>query len=211
MLWSGVMQMFLLAAFLAGWMLQGTAVPQAGAVAEPAGEWVEQVPVSYAGLSAAPAGTLREGKGDLDIPPLEADDAEAEAEAGTGEDASEDAETDAAVDETVEEAIEETGPEGAGAQAMGPLLRMNRQSGKLEIGSFETLSLASEPGHCLAMGYTLLGDAGAPEDDLLVLAQSEAITMARICASNGSVVITCRMNRMTISPRRLKPNENCSD
>lgn len=209
MLWSGVMQMFLLAAFLAGWMLQGTAVPQAGAIAEPAGEWVEQVPVSYAGLSVAPAGTLREGKGDLDIPPLEADDAEAEA--GTGEDAPEDAETDAAVDETVEEAIEETGPEGAGAQAMGPLLRMNRQSGKLEIGSFETLSLASEPGHCLEMGYTLLGDAGAPEDDLLVLAQSEAITMARICASNGSVVITCRMNRMTISPRRLKPNENCSD
>lgn len=207
MFWSGVMQMFLLAAFVTGWMLQGTAVPQAGAVAEPTGERVERVPVSYAGLSVTPAGTLREGKGDLDIPPLEAD----EAEAGTGDDAPGDAGTEAAIDETIDETIEQTGPEGAGAQAMGPLLRMNRKSGKLEIGSFETLSLASEPGHCLEMGYTLLGDAGAPEDDLLVLAQSEAITMARICASNGSVVITCRMNRMTISPRRLKPNENCSD
>ena len=43
-----------------------------------------------------------------------------------------------------------------------------------------------------------------------VLADSDAITVARICAANGSLVVTCRMDQITISPRRLKPNETCT-
>lgn len=103
----------------------------------------------------------------------------------------------------------EAGPEGQEAQGMSPVLRRERRSGRLEIGNFETVSLEGDSGQCLQMGYTMLDDAGAPQGSLEILAQSRSITMARICAVNGAVIITCRSNQMTISPRRLKPNESC--
>jgi hypothetical protein len=102
------------------------------------------------------------------------------------------------------------GPEGTQAQSVSPVLRMNRKNGKLEIGNFDTVSLEGDSSQCLQMGYTLLGDANATQTELKVLAQNDVITMAQICASNGSVIITCRSDQVTISPRRLKPNESCT-
>ena len=63
---------------------------------------------------------------------------------------------------------------------------------------------------CLDTAYGLLEDAGARRDKLKELAESPAITVARICAANGSLVVTCRLDQITISPRRLKPNETCT-
>lgn len=106
-------------------------------------------------------------------------------------------------------AAAETGPEAEQAQGMSPVLRMDRRIGKLEIGNFETVSMTGDSTQCLEMGYTMLGDAGAPDSSLEVLVKSKPVTMARICATNGAVIITCRANQVTISPRRLKPNESC--
>lgn len=103
------------------------------------------------------------------------------------------------------------GPEDpAAGLTRNPVLRKAQNKGDVEIGSFTTVSLPGSTGECLETAYTLLEDAGASRDKLKVLAESSAITVARICAANGSLVVTCRMDQITISPRRLKPNESCT-
>jgi hypothetical protein len=103
------------------------------------------------------------------------------------------------------------GPEDPSAQlTRSPVLRKSTTKGEIEIGSFTTVSLPGSSAECLDTAYGLLEDAGASRDKLKVLADSNAITVARICAANGSLVVTCRMDQITISPRRLKPNETCT-
>lgn len=103
------------------------------------------------------------------------------------------------------------GPEDPAAQlSRSPVLRKAQKNGDVEIGSFATVSLPGSSTECLETAYNLLEDAGAPREKLKVLADSKMITVARICALNGSLVVTCRMDQITISPRRLKPNETCT-
>jgi hypothetical protein len=103
------------------------------------------------------------------------------------------------------------GPEDPAAQlSKNPLLRRGQKSGDVEIGSFATVSLPGSSAECLDTAYSLLDDAGATRDKLKVLAESKMITVARICAANGSLVVTCRMDQITISARRLKPNDTCT-
>jgi len=106
-----------------------------------------------------------------------------------------------------------TGPEdpaNMSRTARAPVLRRSPTTGEVEIGSFTTVSLPGSSSDCLETAYLMLEDAGAPRDRLKVLAESPAITVARICAANGSVVVTCRLDQITLSPRRLKPNETCT-
>ncbi|MEI8177439.1 hypothetical protein [Aestuariivirga sp.] len=103
------------------------------------------------------------------------------------------------------------GPEDPAAQlTRSPVLHKGQKSGDVEIGSFNTVSLPGSSAECLDTAYGLLDDAGASRDKLKVLAESKMITVARICADNGSLVVTCRLDQITISPRRLKPNETCT-
>ena len=103
------------------------------------------------------------------------------------------------------------GPEDPTAQlTKSPVLHKGQKIGQVEIGSFNTVSLPGSSAECLDTAYGLLDDAGASRDKLKVLAESKMITVARICADNGSLVVTCRMDQITISPRRLKPNETCT-
>ena len=103
------------------------------------------------------------------------------------------------------------GPEDPTAQlAKSPVLRRGQKGGEVEIGSFATVSLPGSAAECLDTAYGLLEDAGAARDKLKVLAETKMITLARICAANGSLVVTCRSDQITISPRRLKPNETCA-
>lgn len=103
------------------------------------------------------------------------------------------------------------GPEDPTAKlAKSPVLHKGQNPGEVEIGSFNTVSLPGSSAECLDTAYGLLDDAGASRDKLKVLAESRMITVARICADNGSLVVTCRLDQITISPRRLKPNETCT-
>lgn len=92
---------------------------------------------------------------------------------------------------------------------IGPVLRKNPQSGKLEIGSFSPLTFAGSSDECLELGQSMLEFADSSPDSLEILSSSGAITIARICAANGSVVITCRNEEITLSPRRTRPSDQC--
>ena len=90
-----------------------------------------------------------------------------------------------------------------------PILLKDQNSSQLIIGNFKPMSLIGGTNECLEIGYSMLGDTNSANDLLEVLTASEQITVARICARNGSVVITCRNDQITVSPRRPRPGDSC--
>lgn len=207
-LWSSISNIVVLGAFLVGWNFDAIRASVAdraavsGAQAHPPGAAKHELGDN----ELFTTGPQRQLKGELQLTAVAV---QKDADASPPAD-------EAAAEMSGEDVVEagfaavETGPEAEQAQSMSPVLRMDRRIGKLEIGNFETVSLTGDSSQCLEMGYTMLGDAGAPESSLEVLVRSKLITMARICATNGAVIISCRSNQVTISPRRLKPNERCA-
>src|SRR6185503_1478958 len=81
--------------------------------------------------------------------------------------------------------------EEVGGQKSDPILRKDKKTGELEIGNFKPMSITGRTGDCLNLGYSMLDDTGSSQDLLEVMMASDQITIARICASNGSIVLTC--------------------
>jgi hypothetical protein len=92
-----------------------------------------------------------------------------------------------------------------------PILVKNPQSGKLEIGNFKSLSLVGSSEDCLGFGRALLNDAQSSKDKLEIVADTNTISIARICAVNGSIIITCRAGQIAVSPRRSRPDDRCAE
>ena len=109
--------------------------------------------------------------------------------------------------DTADEAIAST--EEGGGQKTDPILRKDKNTGQLEIGNFKPMSVTGRTGDCLNLGYSMLDDTGSSKDFLKVMMASDQITIARICASNGSIVLTCRNDQITVSPRRARPDDKC--
>jgi len=106
------------------------------------------------------------------------------------------------------ESFSSGGPETVmGGLGSVPLIQMN--SGKIVIGTFKPMTLAGDSGECLDVAQSIIQDSGAPPEALEVIATSEAITIAKICARNGSVIFSCRNQEITISPRRPRPDDMC--
>lgn len=217
-LWSSVTNVLLLACFLVGWNFEelkaglwpGAELAVAtgvGAVPQAAGADLQDNELLTRGpqrqlkgplqITMVPASETELPSGDVSpVASLDADSAEPS-------NASED-QGDGNGDITV-------GPEDPSAQlTRSPVLQSGQKSGEVQIGNFETVSLPGSSSECLDTAYGLLEDAGAPRSKLEVLADSKMITVARICAENGSLVVTCRMDQITISPRRLKPKDACT-
>lgn len=207
-LWSAITNIVLLSCFAAGWNFERirtrVAAGTAG-VAEVGGKISDPLAVSRYDREdneLLTRGPQRQLKGPLQLTLI------ASAEDGASE-----------VPEAEEERSEQDQGDGAGTITLGPedpaamaripLLRKGARSGEVVIGSFATVSMPGSSMSCLDTVYGLLEDAGAHRDKLMVLAESPAITVARICALNGSLVVTCRLDQITISPRRPKPNETC--
>jgi hypothetical protein len=92
---------------------------------------------------------------------------------------------------------------------IAPILRKDAKTGKLEIGNFKALALAGGMDECLSIGRAMLDDIGSSNNQLEVLTSSKQITIAKICTTNGSIVISCRSNQVTVSPRHARPDDNC--
>ena len=92
---------------------------------------------------------------------------------------------------------------------IAPILRKDKNTGQLEIGNFKPMSFAGGADECLNIGYAMLNDTGSSNDLLDVLTASDEITVAKICANNGSIVISCRSDQITVSPRRSRPDDKC--
>lgn len=213
-LWSSLTNMVLLACFLVGWnfdVIRGRFIEKPSGTAMAAGKSDDPLAVSRYELhdnELLTHGLQRQLKGPLQVT-LIPSSAPPVAEAATPVavatvDPAAGAPVPAQGDITV-------GPEDPAAKlSKSPVLRAGDKPGDVVIGSFETVSLSGSPDDCLDTAYGLLDDIGAPRSKLKVLAESKAITVARICAGNGSLVVTCRLDQITISPRHPKPNDSCT-
>ena len=93
---------------------------------------------------------------------------------------------------------------------VAPILGKDERTGHLKIGNFKPISLTGNMDECLNVGYSMLGDSGSSNDLLNVMTASEQITIAKICATNGSIIISCRGDQITVSPRRSRPDDKCA-
>jgi len=219
-LWSSITNLILLGVFVAGWNFDGVRayvierLDPAGIELAGGDDSLRLARPELQDNELLTSGPQRQLKGSLQMTLVPSSAPEGSAEP-------------AAVPEPVDVAMDEgagvepdqgdgsgdmtVGPEDPAAQLVkSPVLRRAQSGGGVEIGSFATVSLPGPSSECLDTVYGLLDDAGAPRDKLKVLADSPAIKVARFCAANGSIVVTCRMDQITISPRRLKPNESCT-
>jgi hypothetical protein len=114
------------------------------------------------------------------------------------------AEADTGGEEMVSEAYEEVR-----AMAIEPILKAPAGSGRPVIGSFKAISVSGNSDSCVELGHSMLMEAKSSKALLDVMVQTDAITIAKICTKNGAVFLTCRMNQITISPRRPRPDNGC--
>ena len=98
--------------------------------------------------------------------------------------------------------------ETAGSRSQ-PILQKDAVSGLLSIGNFKTLNVSGSQHSCSEFAGTMLKDIGASPDKLSVEMNNAQISIYKICASNGSVVITCRNGKIVVSPRQLRPDDQC--
>ena len=90
-----------------------------------------------------------------------------------------------------------------------PILRIDAASGLLSIGNFKTLTVSGPQHTCAAFASTMLGDLGASPHKLSVEINNSQISIYKICAVNGSVIITCRGSKIVVSPRQPRPDDQC--
>ena len=90
-----------------------------------------------------------------------------------------------------------------------PILQKDAASGSLKIGNFKTLTLPGSQQSCVEIARAMLYDIGATADQMTTEMNSGQISIFKICASNGSVVITCRSGKIVVSPRRYRPDDQC--
>jgi hypothetical protein len=79
----------------------------------------------------------------------------------------------------------------------------------IEIGHFRAATIAGDTEDCLSTAYSMLASAQIPDTALNILVATKPITIAKLCANNGVVLFTCRNNSITVSPRRLRPDNSC--
>ena len=144
--------------------------------------------------------TVAPGERKMTLPVTVIARSEAEPAAGVAEEL--------ALTDTGNEEVSFATPEAIAGEAT-PVLRRNPSTGGLEIGNFTPQSFAGSAAECMTLGRSMIEDTGAAPGTFEVLAESGPIAAARICAANGSVVITCRGGQVTISPRRARPDDKC--
>jgi hypothetical protein len=77
------------------------------------------------------------------------------------------------------------------------------------IGNFETRAFPGDSATCSEIGHSMAKDGSDGHNALQTLADTGAITVIRICAANGSVIISCRAGQVTVSPRAARPDDKC--
>ncbi len=93
--------------------------------------------------------------------------------------------------------------------ATEPVLRKDPTTGAISIGTYKSLTLSGRQSSCVELARSMLTDIGASVDKLSVLMSTVQISIVKICANNGLVVITCRGGKIVVSPRHARPDDKC--
>lgn len=102
-----------------------------------------------------------------------------------------------------------TNPELVRAASKLNILR-NPITGLVQIGEFSTFTIRSDQQKCETFREILLNKVDGNERSFNVIADTGFIYIARLCAQNGSVILSCRNGQMTLSTRKPRPDDKCS-
>ena len=83
-------------------------------------------------------------------------------------------------------------------------------STSMRIASFSTRNEAANPAECRAGHAEIVKAFALPAARVKVLADTALLFQSQLCAANGVVVVTCFGTRATLSPRRPRPDDGCS-
>ncbi len=83
------------------------------------------------------------------------------------------------------------------------------KGGKLVINRFHTVKLDLPHKDCREFPAVITTDYKLKPGALETLADNMMIVQKRLCASNGSIMVTCYQNRATISLRKARPDDGC--
>ena len=84
------------------------------------------------------------------------------------------------------------------------------KNGKLRINRFHTVKFDLPHRECRRFPRIIMTDYKLPREALYTLADNLAIIQKRLCASNGSIMVTCYQGQATVSMRRSRPDDGCS-
>ena len=102
--------------------------------------------------------------------------------------------------------VQETDVGGSRKQ---PILQRNAATDTLSIGNFTTLTMSGSQHSCGEFTAEMLKDVGASPDKMVAEMNNVQISIYKICATNGSVVVTCRSGKIVVSPRQPRPDNGC--
>lgn len=83
------------------------------------------------------------------------------------------------------------------------------RKGRLFLNRFHTFAVQMPHGECRKFPEFITADYNLPRRAIDTLSDNMMIIQKRICAANGSVVVTCYLNEATISLRRARPDDGC--
>ena len=81
--------------------------------------------------------------------------------------------------------------------------------GNLVINRFHTMKFDLPHQDCREFPAVITTDYKLKPGTLETLADNMMIVQKRLCASNGSIMVTCYQNRATISLRKARPDDGC--
>lgn len=102
-------------------------------------------------------------------------------------------------------------PEAPEGKRVLPSLYYDAAKQQRIIGNFATRSFPGRRETCTEIGQSMARDSSGNTNALQTLADTSAIMVLKICAANGTVVLTCRSGQVTISPRQARPDDKCDD
>jgi hypothetical protein len=94
-------------------------------------------------------------------------------------------------------------------EGMPVMLQRGKAPRRVRIGNFSPITLDGDAEECVAVGTSMVASAGGAEDLLDVMAADDRITVAKICAENGSIILMCRGGKFSINPRKPHPTDGC--
>lgn len=106
-----------------------------------------------------------------------------------------------------EPAVRKTPSKPAGARRA---INIAYKNGKLRINRFHTVKFDLPHRECRKFPRIIMTDYKLPRKALYTLADNLAIIQKRLCAANGSIMVTCYQGQATVSMRRSRPDDGCS-
>lgn len=77
------------------------------------------------------------------------------------------------------------------------------------LNSFGTRTMPFDDTQCAGLGWQIVAQLSVPADAIHPLASDDLMHQMRVCAANGSVLITCYNGTATISLREPRPKDGC--